>query len=555
MSAIGDYIHLTRMGYQNPQPKGQGVKPFGYTNVMIKESDSLTVFEQQREKMQRLASQRGSKEVAKKIQKQIREFQGVEGDSTKARLFYGYLLKAIEDDLEIVLRDNLKAAPQAGSSGSELTTIKRALDNIKAVDSKGRKGGVKFEQTLMPFYREVIKLYLSLQQGLLNLKTINNLNKQKKDLENYIVGFIEAMNEIKGSGRKIFQIKTIQNGEWQEPEKIITASNGTTISMWDFAMLIDELVKKLNYINAEKQGLAAEIVAAAASATSRTLAQQTIDKAFVNEVKRQSVIGNKKGQVYFDVSDFAESMYTGIEKGYSFDEKSGIMISDLASSDKVDVKFYLNEDEANPLNLSIKNYLRQTVIDRGFGGVSSAPFLNLVNQMNNNDFINHWINATIWHGEDFEHNLYNEMRGKYWKTAHTIMKYSLVVFSMVKSGKKIYNGQVGESDTADYLVWNNASGSKTQGMVVYPMSELLKNIYLQIAINEDNKSWVEGYDEKFMSPDEWSTVKMFKIAKANYRKTVPQIRKRISLALIKMFQAKISTHLFLSNDLMSRMET
>ena len=398
MSAIGDYIHLTQSGYENPQPKRSGVLPYGYTNSMISEKEAISVFQNQKNKIKEGISKRGKNSIAKQIQQKIRALQAVgeTNSNSNAKQFYQALVNRIQESL------------------NKIYTAQNDLQKSS--------GSVSIEETLIPFSEEIKKLMEDLQNNKINVSKVEDLDKKRKEIEQFVSNFCDIFSNLNTNletyrlargvekTRTLFSIRenTIKGsnsllenkGIKQKSIVIQNTDSSISISIFEFAQIVRNLVNDLGYSLSKKQGDAAEMVVAAASALGYSSANKTVDRVF-NEITNGSNniwTGKQTGQIFYqnDKNSFAETIEAEIGKGYTYDKDSGLIVSQGASQDKVDVKFYLNS-RTPPFNTSVKNYKLNTVKKYGFGGVSGSPFLYLAKEMHNNDFVNHWINSTIWH--------------------------------------------------------------------------------------------------------------------------------------------------------------
>lgn len=552
MSAIGDYIHLTSLGYTNPQPKRNGILPHDYTNSMIKESDALSVFMAQKRNIDAIVAARGNTATAEQIEKRIKKLQAFnENDPEEAKIFYNTLIQKIQEDLEVTLSETLLASP---ADGSDDEIIKKLRNNIKKVQDAQNvanmmsKGSVSIEETLLPLAQQIKTILKQIEDKKLDTENIKDAESKINNITAYLENFISAFNSYNNStGKKTRTLFNVRENKLKSAGTSITinsVSNSPSISVADFVGLVKQLAKDLGYSLSKKQGDAAELVVATASAMGYTAADKKLDEIFKVAKSNNILTGKNSGQVIYknNKNALAESISHEIGDGYIIDDYSGIIVSQGASQDKVDVKFYLNSEEP-AFNTSVKNYKLNTVKKFGFGGVSGSPFLYLAQQIQNNNFINHWINSTILHTKEAG-SVVNDSTGKYYGFAHGVMKYTLVIIGAIGGLNKVANGVEYKQDTADYLVWNDPTSKN--GMRVFAFSDIFKNIYEDIA-NNFSGQWSESYDKNFMSSN-WSIGRMLKEAKNEGNKKVyQQIRRRTQKALIYMHQAKISTKFFLNN--------
>ena len=573
MSAIGDYIHLTQSGYENPQPKGSGVLPYGYTNSMISEKEAISVFQNQKNKIKEGISKRGKNSIAKQIQQKIRALQAVgeTNSNSNAKQFYQALVNRIQESLNIILNESLKAAPKANSPEELIKNLKESLNKIYTAQNDLQKSGgsVSIEETLIPFSEEIKKLIEDLQNNKINVSKVEDLDKKRKEIEQFVSNFCDIFNNLNTNletyrlargvekTRTLFSIRenTIKGsnslleskGIKQKSIVIQNTDSSISISIFEFAQIVRNLVNDLGYSLSKKQGDAAEMVVAAASALGYSSANKTVDRIF-NEITNGSNniwTGKQTGRIFYqnDKNSFAETIEAEIGKGYTYDKDSGLIVSQGASQDKVDVKFYLNS-RTPPFNTSVKNYKLNTVKKYGFGGVSGSPFLYLAKEMHNNDFVNHWINSTIWHS-DGPGETKDVSCGKHYQLAHRIMKYTLVIIGAIGGVEKLYDSTIKQQDVADYLVWNDPTSN--EGMKVYAFSDIFKNAYEDIALDKSG-NWSKSYDNNFVTKN-WSAGKMLLEAKQEGKnKVFQQMRRRIQKALVYMHQAKISTKFFLEKS-------
>lgn len=568
MSAIGDYIHLTKGGYEDPKEKKYGILPYGYSNSMISEKEAINTFQNQKKKIKEAVSLRGNTSTAAQIQKQIRELQGIgESDNSAIKKFYKALINKIEESLNVVLNNSLKATPKTNTPED---LIKKLKDNLKKIytaqnDLQKSGGSVSIEETLVPFANEVAQLMQELEDNKINTKKVEDLIEKKQRINQYVDNFCKVFNNLNtdiqqvssGKTRTLFSIRENaikKNNKMSERGIIIFGTDSGYISVFEFAQIVRALVDDLGYSLNKKQGDAAEIVVAAASAIGYSSASKTVDQVFKEVVDNPNNIwtGKQTSQIFYkdNKDSFAEHIQAEIGDGYTFDKQSGLIVSQLGSQDKVDVKFYLNST-IPPLNTTIKNYKLNTVKKHGFGGVSGSPFLYLAKEMNNNNFVNHWINSTIYHSQAAGSTL-NIGTGRHATFAHQIMKYTLVVIGAIGGVNKLYDNNIKQQDMADYLVWNDPTSK--EGMRVYAISDILKKAFEDVALNGSG-NWSKSYDDNFITKN-WSAGKMLLESKSEGKKTIyQQIRRRTQKALLYMHQAKISTKFYLQKKFLPDTKT
>lgn len=556
MSAIGDYIHLTYQGYADPRFKNFNILPKDYHNFGIAEAQAEKVFQQQRNRMKDLIKDRGNPATAQEIENKIQSFQGLmESDPNKQREFYQNFIRLMENDLGAIFTDYLQASPMADTPEANIKNIKEALNRIRIARDEvgGSKGSVSISKTLAVLADGVNKLNEDLSKGMVNIKKIENLEKKKQELDDYVSSYINRINELSKNKRTknaLFNISKNKSSEKSGEEEIIikTKDGSKSITVVEFAEIVHDLTKNMSYSLYKKQGDAAELVAAAASAVGYYKANMKVEELFKNAKKDTFWKGKESGKIAYFPNEIAEKMGRELDsQRWDIDEKSGLVIARLASQNKVDVNFYL-DSEKEPHPLSVKNYNYHTVKKRGFGGVSGSPFLFLAQEFRNPNFINHWINATIWHS-DSAGSTSNAVLGSpsFREEAHLLMQYSLIIIGALGGVRKITSeGSIQNTDVPDYLVWNDLTAQTGKGMHVIPFSVILDNLEIRIREN-----WVEGYDA-FLD-DDWSAGRMLQeVQSAGKFLTPMQIRRRISKVLAYMHKVKITTHFFLEDSLLSK---
>jgi len=561
MSAIGDYVHLTYAGYQDPASAQQRPEAFprDYTNLEIREDAAIDVFQKQRNRMQELVAARGNRATAKKIQDKIRTFQGAMGDNTAAqKKFYNQFIKALEQRLNVVFDELLQASPTTDSAvnTAEVVSIKKALRNIRDATRRktksGSAAGVSFKSTLVPLQSALEKLGASIQNGTINTDSVDEVQDLWTKLQSEVLSYKNEINRIsQAAGHPDIFLVTNNTAKSNKAngEMVISITGGKDVSLnlVAFAQLVAEVIDALSPNLKKAKGDAAELVVAAASAVSAGKAISTVDEAMKAAAEYHK--GNQSGRIAYVPGETSEDVMRELSNSHwKLDERSGVIVANLATQNKEDVTFYVDEQ---PFAVSVKNYNYYMAKFRGFGGVSGSPFLFLAQELatqNENDmFINHWINSTIYHASAAGETD-NAVQGSpvAIKEAHAVMRYSLVILGALGGVRKVSDGTLGNTSMVDYLVWNDSTGTTGDGMHVFAFSTVLNNIYDRIV--ESPKKWVGGYDDKF-NIDAWSAGKMLSEVQASGSyKTPMQIKRRISKILAYMHAAKITTHFFLDDQ-------
>ena len=566
MSAIGDYVHLTYEGYNDPDSaqKSPDAFPRNYTHLKMKESEAESAFKKQRDRMKKLIAGRGNAATAKIIQDRIRTFQGAMGDnSDKQRQFYNQFIRVLEKNLEVTFDELLEAAPAADSpvATPEVISIKKALRNIHdATRRKVKKGlaGVSFKNTLVPLQNALEKLGNDIQNGTINIENVDEVQRWWTSLQSEVISYTNSLNaisRIEGHPDIFIVTNNSAKSKAKEAEGItisITNSNGKSLNLIDFAQLVTYVITLLSPNLKKAKGTAAELVVAAASAVSAGKALKTADDAMKEAAAYHK--GTQKGKIAYKPSGMAEDIMRELDnKHWKLDEKSGVITAKLATQNKEDVTFYVDEQ---PFAVSVKNYVYPLAKYKGFTGVSGSPFLFLAQELDaeNDMFVNHWINSTIYH-TSAAGQTDNSVLGspKNIDEAHALMRYSLVVLGALGGVRKVFNDTFDKTSVVDYLVWNDSTGRTGEGMHVFAFKDVLEKVYDKI--EENPNKWVSGYNEKFTT-DEWSAGKMLESVKKSGKYITPmQIKRRISKLLAYMHSAKITTHFFLDDEIFPSLAT
>lgn len=193
-----------------------------------------------------------------------------------------------------------------------------------------------------------------------------------------------------------------------------------------------------------------------------------------NELKKfleKAVIGtttrSSPGYWQADYSSaFVNLAKFGEETGWEYhNENGGYVKTTLSTQNKIDVEIQTPEGLKT---ISVKNYALKKGIN--ISAMKGAPFLTLIQNENQDNFINHYFNITAEHQEQGKSESYID---KFRDQMHQLMKQILFINALtgLNISKASFSGEKTNPGAADYFVINDSS--KPGYFKIFTMAELL----------------------------------------------------------------------------------
>lgn len=454
MSAIGDYVHLTYTGYVEKQ----GAKRTPYFD------NYGTAFYAKQRRFQNWIQKQNSP-IAKTMEKETNKILQL-----LKRYKSGTVTTSEKQYVEALLSDLWE----------QLDTKYLTIDKVAAASAgllqasgfyvgqyTGEKGGKQIIQTeaisninnqlqklLNNTLDDVFVHVKNLTQDTLTLKTIE---KEIKNTQSNIDNFIAQLQK---------ECKTLNSTDFQQTSQVLnglfqnlnnTLKNNSTYDNINLEQEINNIAEALNAGLAANQykGDISEALIAVIGQRLMGVAGSTVEKAIVS--------GQERSQRGIDTHFFSGDIkWDSALEGKKFKKPFGdFIVSADAVQDKVDVKIEL--ETGRRAYISAKNYNTKT-LERGVTN-KSASFLTLIQNENDHDFINHYLNLNAVHGN------WRSLRASAEQINNLIRQ---IIVAKLITGYNTITGQNGQTmDEANiFAVFN----SDTYTVKYYDMDDVLLSI-------------------------------------------------------------------------------
>ena len=470
MSAIGDYIHLTKKGYLNYGTQRADGKPKNLDIVQIYSIQKSNILSQAYNKV---SNQRMNENEMRELEQGLK-FLLNPGSSPSAvqQKKSNEIWNELITQLDKEFHTNVSERVQRSTAN---VTSQNNFSNINKIKPTGDSINLS----------TIMKRIAQMQAQINDIKNIKTKNSLSQKINNIINQLSEITNitieELKSTGYD-FQIDKLLPGY----------KKSIRLDMESSAAIIDEINKIIAVsrgASSLQKGTLFEYGIAMAPALVGKMSYTSVEDCIKN-----MVVGTSgKSNVKIDTSKFVlDTKYFDEILGSHYVNNSGsLYVSTHASQDKVDVNMTWNNKiiPVSAKNINLQNNMNISL-------VTGASLLALI-QNYDVDFINHYLNAVSEHSDG---NLSNTVIHQ----AHSAMKASLLLsaFGGYKSG----------SQKADIFIVND--NSSKGNIKVYSIGELIikiiKNIeaYTNITYNEDkafsgvilaNKYSESGYETRLMN--------------------------------------------------------
>lgn len=473
MSAIGEYVHLTAENYikYGVRRKSQGNKTAAAVDMMNMKRNQIRQKVAQRVK-------RGNIEGAKKLEDKLNNF-------------LDYIDRVDDNDLsgqnKMIIQDTIIEMLQK-QFGETLGKINMAQANVEATVQSGKIGAIK-----SPYH------YSS--RGDSYQKTVVERIKKLKDSIKKVqteLGQLPAKKDGTG-GRTAEQIakdldyieSLLKNTKKQITDKLTKDSNivkGMSLSGDEKNLIADinELITIYANVQpvADQKGMLFEMLTSLVPYQFLQIGQKYSEEAFkqgIQEAKKalaKNQLGKNLATVRYGIEFFQSGMF---EKGATGpkDDAATIQLKNIlekvsTSEQKIDVAIEVEgtDPEMQGMTISAKDYALGETWNKGRISVSTQnSLLHFLQDENDNDFVNHWLNVVAGHEKDGHKSApyqakINAMRPQY----NNAIKY--IVLYKALTGDAY--GRGGPNAIPEFLVINNnKAGVGQQHVKIIPLQDLL----------------------------------------------------------------------------------
>lgn len=451
MSAIGEYIHYYKRNYFSYGTKRtEGSRTFGAVDFgkvitdkrrSMKESFQVAYKDKFKEEYQSTlnylygSSVLQGEQLAENTEKELKEeFQKILQEKFPDIIIDYSTFSVVSKDIESfggLKKFNLK------DSQLSFGSIERKIQQLKNIFQQENLKNRYSEQELIK-KQQLLSKVVAMEKSLYEqAKLKNSWNKMYVRLGN--------VSKSKGFGINLNKANKKQQTFIQDLNQLIDFVNG---------------VKKSN-IN----GMLGELSAAVAGAKMTGVAVSNL-----RNYLTEAIVGNQTSYSQYVKVNFSDE-FVDMEKlatrGWSYNTKDGNVTVSKPTQDKVDIKITTPEGIKT---LSVKNYnLRRG--NAQISLVTGMSLLSIIQNENQEDFINHYFNITS--SRQGDKNLYYVATAR--TQMHQLMRDIILVNALtgLNISKTMKGGQQAkkEQTVADYFVIND--NSQPGKFKIYSMSELL----------------------------------------------------------------------------------
>ena len=435
IGAIGDYIHLTWKGYKGEIESTNDKTPIFKTWGEVKESIQKEIEDKQKSNMLKVQ--------AEQLEKKYNTFLAIAAGEEKVKDEQEAKdIERVMQEIQLELQEKIPLAILKKDLTVDFddtpTHHKIDLNSSKKFDA------IKIKQNIQDLEILVNRAVGNLQKDSKRLADINKAYKEFTDLQKEFITIVNTLiQEVKNnsvdlpSDLKAFYIplskKAKFNKKYDEEgmeaqlnflKKNLKEEN--VAKMRNFLQVYNNLIIALGHQN--KSNALGEIGEIGAAKITQLLgyninlkgqeaAYTALFDTFVynptkverskNSNKSWTTITTKmsekevkkyeKQNLERRLKSFSDSQSWTLN-GVSGKQMASLMLSSLPSQNKIDMTIQL-EDNSKPVGVSIKNY--DISESKGISVVTGSPFLYMVQALNinNNDFVNHWLNLTTYHNQ------------------------------------------------------------------------------------------------------------------------------------------------------------
>lgn len=328
-------------------------------------------------------------------------------------------------------------------------------------------------------------------------KNIRELRAQysRKEIQQKRELFLKVSNEIKNFYVEATVLANEPNSSYVTMKRPrITAGYGMNMAKATAEQrnAIDEINQLIVFFNgrtkAQVHGILGELSGAMAGAKMAGVSAKELKQYLMDHI-----VGGKGSQATYKKVNFS-SEFVNIEKlattGWSYSSRSGNVTMNKPTQDKIDVIIKTKTDPLTPV--SVKNYNFKAG-SAEISLVSGISLLSLIQNENQGDFVNHYLNITASREEEKGETLAD--LSDFREQMHDVMKELILVKAL--TGLNIQKTMAGSGTgpkAADYIVVNDNSDA-TQPFKVFSMAEVLNFSSLDNRTGLAKYASIDGYDD------------------------------------------------------------
>lgn len=434
MSAIGDYIHFGRIGYNEHGITRDGKK------------DSTDYFKMQKKIMRNRAKMLASGINKKDKQKYEAHLNNIFSTYNEDD---GSMYKIAQDIIKNKLdQDFMDALGDIDWSTGDVKKIYSSKYDISKIQIRGKQKEV-FLSTLLKRVRKLEDIKSKLRNS-----------KKITDLDTQINKIYDELSQITNIAKKELQKNGLNINEFNQKLEVEKGKNSQSLANQTYNLIttINKTISMLTPPVYLQKGNLFEYGAALAGVMANGIAEDNIKETLQKGLL--GVQGDKRSPTKIDFKKFfmdgiTENMYMN-KWNIDFDNETAV--SFMPSQEKIDILVTLG---GKPVGISAKNY--NFNLGYNLQLLSGSSLLYLIQDENTN-FVNHYLNLVAQHPKSSI-----SLSGNF-NAAHEAMKFTILY--------KAFSGDTyGREKASLFLVNDN---SKPGGVKLYEMSDLIDKAYRNI---------------------------------------------------------------------------
>lgn len=500
MSVIGDYIHWTKRGYVEPK--------FGNKDPDINQVYYNTVFEsieQKHKKIQTRYMNNKHKQLAKDIEQQLIKTQELfykpEADLTQAEKKY---LEAIRMDWDNTLDKAFSGLTVDHKTFTKGQGIFGRTQNLKIKSASAiNNNSIKAIETKVNKMLDILNNYSGSQT--------TSIQAAKVDLES-------IKQSISSTKRDLIKLLNQQKTEVDENVKKVIQSQITLLQNDTFSLVsqINSILSTFKWKNStEIVGAIGEIGVESILLHSNYFAEKQIDNTMQEFVQNAKWTANETHQTGYDISYFStwldqddwRNIINNNKMTITSDGFVGTITHDFAK-DKADITIATKNNEE--IGVSIKNYSAWTAMERGIGILNGSPFLSMVQNENEYDFVNHYINLHTYSKNDDSYKKQKDFKSYVAKVSEgrdqiTSAMKKLLIYKAFTGNEIIYRkkGKMAKMTDTDIFIYIERPSAKKKPVIkVFTMADVIDKTldFIKIdmpikIIQQGKETWQERIKE------------------------------------------------------------
>ena len=468
MSAIGDYVHLTYAGYA-VEGAGARKSPYLVTAGRVftarERQFNNWINKQKHNKMQALQDQLNKDlailnkfQVENKGSKQYPEIDEIQ-QALIEDIAEELPIKYFQMDLFAAAANGLLSSAGFGSGKALQKFKKKGTSATQYESAVVAQVNTQLNDLLSSFLQEV-QMVLT-ENGAPEEKVLAQVARSKGKTETFIRNLSNQTHGIDPGNKRtlnkitnLFQnLSTILLTEEGEPNvQILGLIYG----------LIQGISGGLKQSSTYKGDIGEAVTAAAA---------RRIPGIVGENIASIAVVGQDRSQRGFVKSNFSKELQNNLqslsESNTIEDHGDYVLTSTGTAQDKVDVSITFKDDK--PMGISVKNYSAKS-LNKGFHN-ASANLLTLLQNENDDDFINHYLNLTAIKQLAFDKN----------REAYVDLIKRIVVAKLITgyNTQTINEDGINKMDEANIFAVYNSQGLNSGGAIVslYSMRDVLQGVF------------------------------------------------------------------------------